>query len=153
MKKIKFLFAAITLFTAVLCSALFCACNKKEETRGEIFTLQQAFDNGWITTGELQKIADLHNANSSLEISEIGEKTIDKIRLTAVNDDKKSEPNAKKEDYKILAYYGQYNGCYVIILNHPYAEAPAVIIDEWQTIGDVSFHYIDANKIKIWKNN
>jgi len=149
MKRVKYLFAAITLITAVLCSALFCACNEK--VRGKFYSLEQAYHNGWITADELQEIANLHNENRSLEISEIGEKTIKNIKETALNDDKEFEPNAKIEDYKILDYYGHYGDCYVLIINSPYTAHGEVVIDEWREVGGVQFHYTGHYTIKAWK--
>ena len=58
---------------------------------------------------------------------------------------------AKAEDFKIVKYYGTYNGSYVILLNEPYFEYPAVIVDEWVTIGEVSFHNRGHGEIIVWK--
>lgn len=155
MKRVKYIITAITLCAAALCSAMFCACNGGEDTwediHGEFFTLQQAYGDGWLTKDDLQEIAELHNENNSLDISEIDNQTIDKIKQTALNKDKEHEPDAKIEDYIILRYYGCYDDCYVLIMNSPYAYSPAVIVDEWKDIGGVQFHYRSFDVIYVWK--
>lgn len=58
----------------------------------------------------------------------------------------------KARDYEILKFYGEYNGCYAVMLNSPYGQFPAVDVDECEEIGGIRFHHTTHEPLKIWKS-
>lgn len=149
----------VCLISIIFCLAMFCGC-KDEPNKDfdymnvEIIAIDKAFDNEWITQNDLMSIANYHNNNVNLESLEDSIASL--IKETAAykmrNDKNHAVIEAKQEDFKILKYYGNYNGCYAIILNHPYEDVPAEVINEWVIISDVEFHYTSYDRIVIWKN-
>ena len=127
----------------------------KTATQGEFYSLQEAYDNGYLTKEDLENIA-YYNNNKLLTYPETIDETVAAlIKEDAANirrnQDKLPILDAKAEDFEILKYYGTYNGCYVVLLNEPYDKFFTVIIDEWVTIGGVEFHYIGHLRKSIWK--
>ena len=127
----------------------------KTATQGEFYSLQEAYDNGYLTKEDLENIA-YYNNNKLLTYPETIDETVAAlIKEDAANirrnQDKLPILDAKAEDFEILKYYGTYNGCYVVLLNEPYDKFFTVIIDEWVTIGGGEFHYIGHLRKSIWK--
>ncbi|MDE6850183.1 MAG: hypothetical protein K2J54_02530, partial [Clostridia bacterium] len=120
---------------------------------GTFYTLQQAYDNGYLTHEDLMTIANRHNNNIAVSLQEDISLLIRETAAYISRNDKNNPIyEAKAGDYAIIKYYGVYNGCYAVVLNSPYAEYPSVEIDKWETIDDVQIHYYNFYTIKIWKN-
>ena len=141
--------AVVLLGVLVLCAA--CA----PQASGTFYSLEEAYENGWLTRDDLQEIADLHNANTQCAEKPDGE-IAELIKKAAAwelkNDEKSPIVEAKAEDFTILKYYGVYHqDCYVVMLDEPYFEFPAVEVDEWKEIGGVQFHITSFYEIKVWK--
>lgn len=138
---------------ALMALLLFCGCDKNV---GKIYSLEESFELGLIMHEQLQDIANNHNDNKDL--SELLPNNITKaIKETAAYELRNSAISpireAKAKDFVVLKYYGVYNNCYIIMLNNPYSDAPAEIVDEWAEIDGVLIHYKSFNKIKVWKEN
>ena len=90
----------------------------KTATQGEFYSLQEAYDNGYLTKEDLENIA-YYNNNKLLTYPETIDETVAAlIKEDAANirrnQDKLPILDAKAEDFEILKYYGTYNGCYVV---------------------------------------
>ena len=151
----KILKALCTAIAAVLLCGGIAGC--ASQTVGTFYSLDEAYQNGWLSQDDLQEIADLHN--HGLQSAEnLDDKIADCVKETAAwvlkHDEKSPIPEAKAEDFTILKYYGVYHqDYYVVMLDEPYFEFPAVIVDEWEEIGGVQFHITSFYEIKVWKQN
>ena len=95
------------------------------ELVGELFSLQEAYNNKIITVNEIKKIAACN-----FEVEELESKiqyAIKKLYLESLKDS--DYPNKKIEDISILHYYGQYGNCYVVQIIDAYADFPAVELE------------------------
>lgn len=172
MKKFKFILTAIILCAAALCSALFCACNGeeagediREETeeiiRGEIYTLQQAFDNGYLSHEDLENIKrqPSDKLSDNLKAS---------IRQTVVDDinNEFGEGTVTLEKIGVRSYYGTFNGGIAIkMLYFPNGDGVAIMNDviHSEVVDGVEFsspsytqffylkNYIFSDMVMLWK--
>ena len=143
-RKIISILVVILTFTVLFCLT---ACTQEEETpeyiEGAFYSLQEAYDNGWITEENLQSIADLyHNKQTAPEI-DISEAVSHSIRKTFAD-----ECKAPVEEVS-YRYYGEYNGCFAVRLSKKDMVVDGSMFVE--TIGNVSITYTDGGRIKIWK--
>ena len=138
---------SVIIITVISLSAVLCACTQEEETpeyiEGAFYSLQEAYDNGWITEENLQSIADLyHNKQTAPEI-DISEAVSYSIRKTFADEWKASVSDVS---YK---YYGEYNDCFAVKVSAKDMVVTTSI--DIVTIGNVSITYTDGGRIKIWK--
>lgn len=121
---------------------------------GKFYTLTEAYENGWLSHDDLTTIANYHN--NEVECTDnLDEAIAYNIKATAAYEMRNNYeviiPEAKTEDFKILHYYGSYNGCYAVIMDEPYLDSPAVVLDEWDEVSGVKFHYTNPHRIFVWK--
>lgn len=153
------------LLCAVLAVCALAGCGEK----GSLCTLEEAFDNGWLTTEDLQKIADLHNNKMSPEepLDESVEKSIIRQVVKDFNDDldKNIDDSVKDlipkdywattDDVTITHYFGTYNGNVVVIIDNKKQLSFTQVVDEWQEICGVNFHFVGSSiyTITVWHEN
>ena len=144
----------LILWTA-LCMLFFLAACKKEgdELIGTFFTLQEAYDGGWLTVDDLRSIADYHNDN--IEFPEALDLGIEQaVKETAAEAIRTRLSNPFREaiagDVSIVGYYGTFNDCVAVLLHDTFTDYPCVIWEE--SITGVTFIISGAN-ILIWKDN
>lgn len=119
------------------------------EITGVFYTMEEAYEAGYLTREDLTNIAYYHN--EWVPYPETLDNSIaEAIKKTRAEDLRKDVPEAKAEDIQIIKYYGEYNGNYAVMVDNPYGEYPAVIVDEWETVGGVKFHYRGFNRIVVW---
>ena len=119
------------------------------EITGVFYTMEEAYEAGYLTREDLTNIAYYHN--EWVPYPETLDNSIaEAIKKTQAEDLRKNVPEAKAEDIQIIKYYGEYNGNYAVMIDHPYGEYPTVIVDEWETVGGVKFHYRGFNRIVVW---
>ncbi len=131
---------------------------------GEFYTLQQAYDNSWLTQEDLKSIAYYHNGGREGNEEIMGEdyqpqpktpEVIDKMTELSIKqtycDNLRKQDNAKPSGVTIERYYGAYNGCYAVVLSSIYIGSYENIINEWKKIGGVNINYYDYLSFRIWK--
>ncbi len=131
---------------------------------GEFYTLQEAYDAGWLTQEDLKSIAYYHNGGREGNEEIMGEdyqpqlktpEVIDKMTELSIKqtycDNLRKQDNAKPSGVTIERYYGAYNGCYAVVLDSIYVVYPADVINEWEIIGGVNINYYDYLSFRIWK--
>ena len=139
---------SVIIITVIFLSAVLCACTQEEETpeyiEGAFYSLQEAYDNGWITEENLQSIADLyHNKQTAPEI-DISEAVSYSIKKTFAD-----ECKAPVEEVS-YRYYGECNGCFAVRLSKKDMVVDGSMFVE--TIGNVSITYnTGSSRIEIWK--
>lgn len=119
------------------------------EITGVFYTMEEAYEAGYLTREDLTNIAYYHN--EWVPYPETLDNSIaEAIKKTQAEDLRKNVPEAKAEDIQIIKYYGEYNGNYAVMVDNPYGEYPAVIVDEWETVGGVKFHYTSFERVVVW---
>jgi len=148
MKKIKKIFMAVCLACAFCVSFALSSCAYKNI--GEFYSLEAAYDNGYITTDDLKNIACYQNGANEYEdftpcdIGELDATTALMIRMDCLGDNKEYT----LDSISIRKYYGTYNG-YVAVMIDDYNDVMDALRDV--TVGEVTLHYNDGNSIKLWK--
>ncbi len=131
---------------------------------GEFYTLQQAYDAGWLTQEDLKSIAYYHNGGREGNEEIMGEdyqpqpktpEVIDKMTELSIKqtycENLRKQDNAKPSGVTIERYYGAYNGCYAVVLSSIYIGSYENIINEWKKIGGVNIHYTDHFFMTMWR--
>lgn len=146
--------AAIMLFVFFFLTA--CTKNLGGDEIGKFYTLQEAYDKGFLSVTDLKSIAS-HHADRTYPVDVLSKKVMKKIKEVAARNMRESEfspvENAKAEDFTIIKYYGTYNGSVVIMVKNSYLEYPAVDLDIDEIIEGVLFNYNTPNRIIVWRQN
>ena len=129
---------------------------------GEFYTLQQAYNNHWLTQEDLKSIAYYHNGGIVFNEEVMGEdyqpqpktpEVLDKITEHSIKqtyiDSILTDKNAIISGVNIDNYYGSYNGCFPLMMSDSYSGTTGE--ESWQTVGDVKFYFNSGNKIIIWR--
>ena len=122
----------------------------EKENVGTLYTLQEAYDNGYLTKEDLEQIAYHVNEN---ELSGTLDSKIERAIKEAEADIWRNranhpEPEATAEEFTIEKYFGVYGRCYVVGIDNVYIGYPAngnrFLVDgvEFYTL----YYYI-----KVWK--
>lgn len=112
MKKSALLLCVLML---VIClGGLLYGCNNDE---GQLYTLEQAYEQGWLSVEDLQQIADGWNGTTDTQnldaLSGKSQKSIKNAFKKKFNS-KKEYPNITTDEVKINSYYGAFGDCIVI---------------------------------------
>ena len=135
------------------------------KTYGTFYTLQEAYDNGYLTREDLMSIAYYQNGsrryNESImpedyapipkDPEELSESTSLRIRSTAAADWNAEYPDddATAEDFWIDYYYGTYGNCVAVMMRDNLSGTTGVV---WiGIVADVSFSYNSGKEIRVWR--
>ena len=156
MKKriIGILFAAVLV---LLLGVSFAGCGYKPH--GAFYSLQEAYDAGYITRADLEEIAERQNDWGSALKEELDPQVKQMIcedeaeRLR--NPEEDPYPEAEASGVRIVHYYGVYQGdCYALILNSRYElDYPMQPVEQPEFIDGIEFMYYNPLRIIIWKKN
>lgn len=156
MKKriIGIVFAAMVV---LLLGVSVAGCGYKPQ--GAFYSLQEAYDAGYITRADLEEIAERQNNWRFVSKEELDEQTEQMIcedeaeRLRNLEED--AYPEAEASGVRIVYYYGVYQGdSYAVMLSNIYEPAfPAVDEEQWDHIDSVDILYFNPRRIEIWKKN
>ena len=138
-----------------------------EKTTGKLYSLQEAYDNGWLTQADVMSIAYYNNGGRTYNEEIMSEdyeplpKTPEvlsnltelKIKSTAAKEYrekyKDDAEDVVADDFRIIQYCGTYGDCVVTMMTNKYTHyLEAVWID---TVAGVTIHYSNSNSIKIWR--
>ena len=174
------------IMTLLLSLSIFCACRyyesdtysseqpprtdedteptQKEETPppGEFYSLEEAYEKGWISKNDLMNIAYYKNGNKLFEEVEnftpspknpetLSEETENAIKETRAYDLRIGQFNfeAISGDVYIDEYLGTYNGYVVVMLSDKYTNFAAM--ESFDNIDGVTIYYSDSQGISLWK--
>ena len=153
-------------FVLIMGLGILCACDKEdnfrnpkngEPTSGEFYTLQVAYDNGWLSKGDLRNIAYYYAGDAQKKgfkptpkipetLSHETELAIRESNLYSRWDDSK----VAIDDIVIRGYYGEYNGLIAVIVHNNSAYYPAVVYEV--TVGGIKFSFgSPGTVIELWK--
>lgn len=120
-------------------------CTPEEDeivAKGTFYSLQEAYDDGFLTVENLHSIADYHNNGISYpeELDDFASESVKKAWVESLRTDKTNpRPEATSEEIVITKYYGTYNNCIVVILD--YGTHAGISIPVTDKVGGVSFNY------------
>ena len=151
MKKLFYVLSAAVLLFSM---AFMTACGG--ESPGTFYSLQEAYNNEWLTQEDLQTIANYHNNNISYpeSLSEGIAKSIKKVWAKQYNEEHTdSGDKITGSDVSIRKYYGTYHDCAVVIVDRRDAMYLGVDAPYTIEVGGVAFTYNRYRpQIIIWKN-
>lgn len=176
-KKMMCVLAACVLGLCALCA---CGGNGNEERGGEqgdneytasgsFYTLERAYEQGFLTYEEIMSIAYYHNKSKFGNEDVMSEDYVPlpkapinlsaETELTIKNDaafDYRmnrhgSAQQAKAEDFTIIEYDGTYGNCIAIMMTDIYTGYTGALVT--QEIDGIKIYYGGGNMIKIWRKN
>jgi len=139
-------------------------CEKEEDkTVGTFYSLQEAYDNEWITIEDLRSIAYYYSftvvdgGSNNPENFEpkpktpeaLSDKTEKAIKRTYLIELQKSISEATIDDVRIADYYGTYGDCVVVNVWDDCIDYDLLFIPE-QFIGGVLFRNYCARTASVW---
>ena len=151
----------------VMCVGILCACNKNDDNfrnprngepqAGEFYTLQRAYDNGWLSKGDLRNIAYYLRGDGQRKGFKPTPKTPETLSAEtelAIKEDRANRlreqgtENAVADGVDITNYFGSYDGLVAIFVYDAYSGYADAIVNK--TVGGVKFKYYDSNQILVW---
>ena len=151
----------------VTCVGILCACNKNDDSfrnprndepeAGEFYTLQQAYDNGWLSKGDLRNIAYHKTGDGQRKgftPTPKAPETLSAETELAIKEDRANRlreqgtENAVADGVYITNYFGSYDGLVAIFVYDAYSGYACAIVNK--TVGGVKFKYYDSNQILVW---
>ena len=156
MKKriIGILFAAVLV---LLLGVSFAGCGYKPH--GAFYSLQEAYDAGYITRADLKEIAERQNNGTYVSEEELDVQIKQQILEDRAewlrNPEEDPYPEAEASGVWIVHYYGVYQGeSYALILNSRYElDYPMQPVEQPEFIDGIEFMYYNPLRIIIWKKN
>ena len=151
----------------IMCVGILCACNKNDDDfrnprngepqAGEFYTLQQAYDNGWLSKGDLRNIAYYWGGSGQRkgfkptpkdpeELSAETELAIKEDRAHRLRE--QGTENAVADGVRITNYFGSYDGLVAVLIYDNYSGGADVIVEKY--VGGVKFMYPNSNQILVW---
>lgn len=126
--------------------------NELSVTAG-LFSLQEAYDRGYLTKEDLEQIA--YYINNGLSCPEPLDSSIeDAIKESAAYEirNRQIEPflDATADGFTIVRYYGNYSNSFVVRMRNDYDLYPTDVPSYWVEIGGVQFHFIGYDDIVVW---
>lgn len=124
---------------------------KTEEPAGKLYSLQAAYDEGFITKEDLEQMA--YYVNNFEKPEEELDSKIEQAIKNKLAESTRIEYNPsykfKADSFIITKYYGEYNGCYAFISKVEEEAFPAV--EDPVEVAGVMFTYPYPNHIRIYK--
>ena len=121
---------------------------------GSFYRLQEAFDSGLLTRGNLREIE--HNNpftvwDPPVPLSAETEMKIKQDYLDFRT--KVYHPDATVDDVTIDTYYGTYGSCVAVMMTDAFSDyTDAIPIETYETIGGIWIIYNSSNEILIWED-
>lgn len=125
-----------------------------EKSVGTFYSLQEAYDYGYLTKTDLESVANY--LNEEIEYSEALDGEIENaIKEAAAYEirNRKIEPfpEATAEGFRLTAFYGAYSDSYVIKMRNDYDNLPTDVPNYWEEIGGVQFHFMGHDRVTVWR--
>lgn len=160
----KLIYVGVVL---IVCVGILCACNDDdfrnprngEPEAGEFYTIDEAYENGWLSKGELRSIAYYLNSESQGKnfepIPKNPEALSEELDLAIREDiartyrDNGSYPEAIADDISISKYFGKYGDMYAFTYGAIYFDSPAAITTKY--VDGIKFIYPQSDTVMLWK--
>ena len=141
MKTLTKIYACIAAAASLVVAALCAGCTPEQrysESVGEFYTLDEAYENGWLTQVDLKNIAYYYHTRYG-ETEHIDQSFVPTPKTPETLD-----------NIDISQYYGTYNGCVVIGIVSDYLLIDPLLYPEY-VIGEVSFFDYVPSAIGVWR--
>ena len=113
------------IFVSLVMSIMMCfvtSCNMlKKESLGEFYSLQTAYEDGLIQKEDLQTVANYHNSNQTIELSNA--QLVDTIKDLFARELRETSNDFSaitSEEIMLTKFYGVYGNCYIVLLDYGY---------------------------------
>ncbi|MDE6411017.1 MAG: hypothetical protein K2L02_00575 [Clostridia bacterium] len=154
---------------------LFCGCDDKidylkeyddgsqlqsvtAETEGAFYSLEGAYQMGFLSQRDLKKISYFHNADNNaaypVELFSPVEAAIKNTYAEKYrNDEHFNSREITAEDFTVRSFYGYYYKCCVVTVDSTLWNYTTEAVDEWREICAVKFHFTNHGGITVWIPN
>lgn len=134
--------------------SLLFGCN---EEKGNFYSLQECYDNGYLTTEDLKNIAFYYNDENYDDSFEptpkipetLSNATENNIKQVYLNNLKERFPDATLGGIRITKYYGTYDDCVVVTVWDDFIDYDLMVIPE-QFIGSILFKNYCEREIYVY---
>ena len=147
--------------------------NKTEESQNEpegenigaFFSLQEAYDKGWLTQNDLMSIAYYHSGGRLYNEEIMPEDYSPQPKMPEILSDetqlkiKSTAAKEYREEYKITEaeavgftinqYCGTYGNCVVVMMRDVYSGTTGEVWTD--TVSDINFYYNSGKSIQVWR--
>ena len=124
------------------------------ETRGKLYSVEEAYKIGYLNQTDLKKISYFHNVDNKatfpVELFGNVEAVIKNTAAAEWNADGSHTAQATADDFSVEEFYGYYYKCCVVAIDSTMWGNPGVTVNEWKTIGGVKFHFTDYFLLRVW---
>jgi len=150
----------ISLGVLLVMAIFISACEGCSET-GNLYELQEAYDNGWLTVEDLKSVVYYYNGGTTFNEEIMGENYMPIPKVPEILDAQTAM--WIKQDFKnnyrsntsinsiLIVYLGTYNGLVAVILTVKDNGANPIQIIHEGMVGGVLFKYDNSIKILVWK--
>ena len=124
------------------------------ETKGKVYSLEEAYEIGYLSQTDLKKISYFHNVDNKatfpVELFAPVEAAIKNTYAVEWNADERNTMTATADDFSVKRFYGYYYKCCVVSIDSTMWAYPGVIPNDWKEIGGVKFHFTDYYSLIVW---
>ena len=166
MKKCKKLLACVAAGLPLVAAVLVAGCTPEQQyaaSVGNFYSLEEAYENGWLTQEDILSIAYYYNQGTDGNEELMGEnyvpnpivpETLDEERVYQIKRTYLNEviamPEGSFEHVFIRAYYGTYHENIVIHITDDYHGYDYVFEPEHEIGGVLFYHYVGAF-LRVWR--
>lgn len=127
----------------------------KENSTGVTYTLEEAYENGFLKKEDIQKIAYYYDEDNKAEfpvaLSENVEKAVKNTFAAEYNADGNPSSEATAEDFTVKKFLGYYYKCCVVEADSAlWDPAPTDVPNYREEICGVEFHITNYYPIRVW---
>lgn len=119
-----------------------CECGERENS---LYSLQEAFNNGWLTHNDLEEIA--YYKNSGIKYPSTLD---DEIANRIIKDFCKNYNTDEYENQGSVGYFGKYNGCYAVMVDGCGLYYMDVLTSE--IVDGITIHYGSSQHMLVWRS-
>lgn len=125
------------------------------QTEGELYSLEEAYEIGFLSQRDLKKIAYFHNADNEatfpVGLSEAAEGAIKNTYAEKYrNDEHFNSEEITAEVFSVRSFYGYYYKSCIVTVDSTLWNYTTDVVDEWKEIGGVNFHFTDHGGLSVW---
>jgi len=139
-------FAIGIIVILVITFGLFCGCKREdqeEEKYGSFYSIQTAFDRGWLSKNDIATIAQKHNARKSDDLT-----TEESAKLMKAYVIQYPRSGVGYEHVEIKEFLGKYNDGYAVLLH--YDDDNALTEASFEIVAGATIAYPDSFRLSFY---
>lgn len=125
-------------------------------SKGEFYTLQEAYVHGWLSVEELQSIAYYYQGSEddafvpiALNPEKLSVEVEESIKKTHLQTIKRDYPSADISGIHIEEYFGTYGDCVVVNVRDDFRKIDVLVVPKTE-IGGVIFYNLTTPGLMVW---